>query len=468
MHMAVKKISVFQSYVKNIGYKPSLGSYEKRKLGIFNLMNFVGLLSGVIIPIVILLNKEYMPAYAWLIACSPMLISLLVMTLTHYQQHELSRTCFFTLYPVMTCVVYAVHIDLGIEFFFVLYGVLSVFFLRKLYNIIFCFTLSMACYFSENTFWNTYIYRLEETHYYFFIFNHLLALFFIFYGLLLIKNENSRFQQQSYEKNFQLRRSNLKILRHKADIAEKAALLQEQTHQLTELNTLKNKLFSIIAHDLKNPLYALRNLFRNIQRYDLPGEEIKMLVPDMVNELSYTTGLMENLLQWAKSQMYAEAVKPQMLDISKITHEVLQLLRLQAEAKNIYIRSKLERPVFVYADKDMINLVLRNLLSNAIKFTPDKGTISIEAREMRSHIEVYVQDTGMGISEEVIQKLMVEDIYYTTKGTDGEAGTGLGLMLCKEFLSKNGGRMHVQSEPGKGSIFSFTLPKGEDSASGIV
>jgi len=112
----------------------------------------------------------------------------------------------------------------------------------------------------------------------------------------------------------------------------------------------------------------------------------------------------------------------------------------------------------------MINLVLRNLLSNAIKFTPEEGTIFIEAREMHSHIEVYVQDTGMGISEEVIQKLMMEDIYYTTKGTDGEAGTGLGLMLCKEFLSKNGGRMHVQSEPGKGSIFSFTLPKGEDTA----
>ena len=464
MHTAVKKISVFQSHVKNIGYKPSLGSYEKRKLGIFNLMNFVGLLAGVAIPLTILLNREQMPVYAWLMACSPIFISLLVFTLTHYQQYELARLSYFTLYPVMTSVVYAMHIDMGIEFFFVLYGVLSVFFLQKIYNIIFCFTLSMACYFAVNTFWNSYSYRLEETHYYFFILNHLLALFFIFCGLLLIKNENSRFQQQSYEKNFQLRRSNLKILRHKADIAEKAVLLQDQTQQLTELNTLKNKLFSIIAHDLKNPLYALRNLFRNIQRYDLPGEEIKMLIPDMVNELSYTTGLMENLLQWAKSQMYAEGVKPQLLDISKITHEVLQLLRLQAEAKRIYIRSKLERPVIVYADRDMINLVLRNLLSNAIKFTPEEGTISIEAREMRSHIEVYVQDTGMGITEEVIQKLMMEDIYYTTKGTGGEAGTGLGLMLCKEFLSKNGGRMHVQSEPGKGSIFSFTLPKGDDMA----
>lgn len=464
MNKAAKHLFAFQSYVKNIGYKPSLGSYEKRKLGIFNLMNLVGVVVGILIPIVILLTREHVHIYAWPIACSPLLISLLVLLLTYYHHYELSRFCYFTLYPIMTAVVYAVRIDMGIEFFFVLYSVLSVFFLRRVYNIIFCFTLSMSCYFAQNTFWNHYNYRLEETHYYFFVFNHLLALFFIFYGLLLIKNENSRFQQQSDEKNFQLRRSNLKILRHKAEIAEKAALLQEQTHQLTELNTLKNKLFSIIAHDLKNPLYALRNLFRNIQRYDLPGQEIKMLVPDMVNELGYTTGLMENLLQWAKSQMYAEAVKPQLLDISKITQEVLQLLRLQAEAKNIYIRSKLERPVFVYADKDMINLVLRNLLSNAIKFTPVEGTISIEAREMRSHIEVYVQDTGTGITEDVIQKLMMEDIYYTTKGTDGESGTGLGLMLCKEFLSKNGGRMHVQSEPGKGSIFSFTLPKGEGSA----
>ncbi len=469
MQPAVKKFSILQSRVKNIGYTPSLGSYEKRKLGLFNLMNAVGILAGIAIPIAILMfHHDRMPVFAWFIACSPALISVLALTLIHYHQYETGRMLCFTMYPVMTAVVYAAHVDMGLEFFFVLYGVLSVFFLQKIYNIIFGFTLSMTCYFAINEFWNSYVYQLEDTHYYLFVLNHVIALFFIFYGLLMIKTENTRFQQASQEKNFQLRRSNLKILRHKADIAEKAALLQDQTQQLTELNTLKNKLFSIIAHDLKNPLYALRNLFRNIQRYDLPGEEIKLLIPDMVNELSYTTGLMENLLQWAKSQMTAESVKPQLLDISKIAQEVLQLLKLQAEAKNIYIRSRLERPVFVYADKDMINLVLRNLLSNAIKFTPAEGTISIDARELRSHIEVYVQDTGMGITEDVIQKLMMEDIYYTTKGTGGESGTGLGLMLCKEFLSKNGGRMHVQSEPGKGSIFSFTLPKGDESAAEIA
>lgn len=459
MNKAVKSFFRFRGFVWNIGYRPSLGNYEKRKLGIFNIMNLLGLLTGIILPFTGLISKSHLPISAWFLACSPALISFIVLVCNYYEKYELARVIYFTFYPVVTALVYALRIDAGIEFFFVLYGVLSVFFLRNIYNIIFSFSLSMACYFLVCTVWKDYDFVVEKNNYYFFIFNHLLAIFFIFYGLLLIKNENTRYQTQTRDKNWQLRRSNLKILRQKADISGKAALLEEQTQQLTELNTLKNKLFSVIAHDLKAPLYALRTLFRNVQVYDLPGEEIKLLIPEVVNELTYTTGLMENLLQWAKSQMQAESVHPQLLDISRIAKEVLQLLRLQAEAKNIYINSKIERPVYVYADKDMINLVLRNLLSNAIKFTPEEGSICIEAREMRSYIEVFVQDTGTGISQEGLQKLMDEN-YYTTRGTEGEAGTGLGLMLCKDFLSRNGGRMHIESEPGKGSTFSFTLPKG--------
>src|ERR1700754_1953277 len=459
MNKAVKSFLRFRGYIWNVGYQPSLGGYEKRKLGIFNTMNFLGLLAGGILPLAGLFHRDHMPAAAWLVACSPAIISFIVLLLNTNHRYEFARVIYLTFYPVVTALVYALRIDAGIEFFFVLYGVLSVFFLQNIYNIIFSFSLSMACYFLVGVIWKSYDYSLEKTNYYLFLFNHLLALFFIFYGLLLIKNENTRYQDQTRDKNWQLRRSNLKILRQKADISGKAALLEEQTNQLTELNSLKNKLFSVIAHDLKAPLYALRNLFRNVQLYDLPGDEIKLLIPEVVNELTYTTGLMENLLQWAKSQMQAESVKPQLLDIARVTQEVLQLLRLQAEAKNIYIQSKIDRPVFVYADRDMINLVLRNLLSNAIKFTPEEGSICIEAREMRSHIEVLVQDTGTGISQEGLQKLMEEN-YYTTRGTEGEAGTGLGLMLCKEFLSRNGGRMRIESEPGKGSTFAFTLPKG--------
>ena len=459
MNKAAKSFIRFRGYVWNIGYRPSLGSYEKRKLGIFNVMNFLGLSAGILIPLLGFFSKDHFSTSVWMAAAAPAAISIAVLLANHYGRFELARLLYFTLYPVVTTFTYALRIDAGIEFFFVLYGVLSVFFLQNIYNIVFSFTLSMACYFLVVTIWKDYDYSLEKHNFFLYLFNHLLAVFFIFYGLLLIKNENTRYQNQSRDKNWQLRRSNLKILRQKADITGKAALLEEQTHQLTELNSLKNKLFSIIAHDLKSPLYALRNLFRNVQLYDLPGDEIKILIPEVVNELTYTTGLMENLLQWAKSQMQAESVKPQLLDIARIAREVLQLLRLQAEAKHIYIKSMIERPVYVYADRDMINLVLRNLLSNAIKFTPDSGSICIEAREMRSHIEVLVQDTGTGIPPEGLKKLMDEN-YYSTRGTVGEAGTGLGLMLCKEFLTRNGGKMRIESEPGKGSTVTFTLPKG--------
>ncbi len=459
MNKAAKGFFRLRGYVWNIGYRPSLGSYEKRKLGIFNVMNFMGLAAGVLIPLIGLFSKDHFSPLVWVIACSPAVISLVVMAANHYEQYEFARLLYFILYPFVTTLSYVLKVDAGIEFFFVLYGVLSVFFLRNVFNIALSFSFSMACYFLVATVWKDYTYSLEKHHLYFYLFNHLLAIFFIFYGLLLIKNENTRYQNQTRDKNWQLRRSNLKILRQKADLTGKAAQLEEKTHQLQELDSLKNKLFSIIAHDLKSPLYALRNLFRNVQIYDLPGDEIKILIPEVVNELTYTTGLMENLLQWAKSQMQVESVKPQLLDIARITKEVLQLLRLQAEAKHIYINSKIERPVYVYADRDMINLVLRNLLSNAIKFTPEEGSIYIEAREMRSHIEVVVQDTGRGISQEGLDKLMAEN-YYSTRGTGGEAGTGLGLMLCKEFLSRNGGEMRIESEPGKGSRFAFTLPKG--------
>src|SRR5258708_20488609 len=368
-------------------------------------MNFLGLLAGIILPLAGLSTRGPLPVAALFVACCPALISFVVLVANAYQRYEIARIIYFRLYAVVTSAIYALRKGAGIEFFFVLYGVLSVFFLHNIYNIILSFSLSMACYFMVCTIWKDYDFSLEKTNFYFYFFNHLLAIFFIFYVLLLIKNENTRYQEQTRDKTWQLRRSNLKILRQKADISGKAALLKEQTQQLTELNSLKNKLFSIIAHDLKAPLYALRNLFRNVVQYDLPGEEIKILIPEVVTELTYTTGLMENLLQWAKSQMQAEAIKPQLLDIAKITQEVLQLLRLQAEAKHIFIHSGIERPVYVYADRDMINLVLRNLLSNAIKFTPEEGTVSIDAREMRSHIEIFVHDTGTGISRDNLQTL---------------------------------------------------------------
>jgi two-component system, sensor histidine kinase and response regulator len=233
--------------------------------------------------------------------------------------------------------------------------------------------------------------------------------------------------------------------------------LEKQTLELRELDAVKNKLFSVIGHDLRTPMYALRNMFRNVQQHDIPAHEIKAMIPDVVTDLNYTTGLMENLLQWAKSQMQADAMKPQLLDVSALVNDVMQLLRLQADAKKVYLENKLDHPVYIYADRDMVNLVLRNLLSNAIKFTPEQGRVSIDAYRTSSFVEVVVEDTGTGMSDEALQKINTNS-YFTTRGTSNESGTGLGLMLCKEFLAKHGGRMYVESELGKGSTFSFTLP----------
>jgi two-component system sensor histidine kinase/response regulator len=285
-----------------------------------------------------------------------------------------------------------------------------------------------------------------------------LALAFIFYGLYLIKRENTEYQFNILAKQRALHKKTLEIKKQKEVIYDKAKLLQEQKRELSELNSLKTKLFSVIAHDLKSPMYALRNLFRNMHQQNMPAEEMKALVPEVLMDLNYTIGLMENLLQWSKTQMQSSSVRPEELDISQLITEVSHLLRLQAEAKQIYINCKINASVHVVADRDMINLVLRNLLSNAIKFTPQMGTIEIGVNDLNSFVEIYVQDSGTGISKDALQKIN-ENNFYSTKGTASESGTGLGLMLCKEFLAKIGGKMQIESEMGRGSIFSFTLPR---------
>jgi signal transduction histidine kinase len=278
--------------------------------------------------------------------------------------------------------------------------------------------------------------------------------------LYLIKKENTGYQLRLLLKQKVLQRKNSEINKQKEIIDEKVSLLEAQTSALAELNTLQSKLFSVVSHDLRSPMYALRNLFRNMHQKNVPAQEVKNLVPDVLMDLNYTIGLMENLLQWSKTQIQSSAARQEELEISKMISEVLQLLHLQAEAKQIYVENKTNSQVYVYADKDMVNVVLRNLLSNAIKFTPAQGYIEIGVNEVSSFVEIYVQDTGLGISKEAIQKIN-ESAFYTTKGTASESGTGLGLMLCREFLQKNGGQMHIESEPGKGSIFSFTLPRAE-------
>lgn len=440
--------------VKTIGFDETMDDYEKRKLGIFNQLNFFQLVTGIIVPIFCIFNSNTLSPLLQLLSCCPAFISLTVLVMNYYKQYDAAMISYFILYPFFNCLLYMGGMNLGTELYFILYGVLSVFFLAHISHMLFCVALSMLSYFMLAVVLNKYQYRLEDTYLAFYLFNQIIAIVLIFYGLYLIKKENTGYQFSILNNNRVLHRVNLEIEKQKEEIAQKAA-------QLEELNALKNKLFSIISHDLKTPIYALRNLFGTLHKHDVPAAEIKPLIPDVVEDLNYVTGLMENLLSWAKTQMQASELKLQSVDIGALINDVTNLLRLQAQAKSIRIENKIANSLYIHADKDMIHMVLRNLLSNAIKFTPERGEICVGAQEVSSTVEVFVRDSGTGITPEALEKIKQND-YYTTKGTANESGTGLGLMLCKEFLAKNGGQMNVESEPGKGSTFSFTLPKSNE------
>lgn len=438
-----KRLLFVLQKIKCIGITSDMTAQERSKLGIFNHLNFFQFITGIIVPVAGLFNAHKFPVFGWLIVCLPALVSVAVLVMNAYHKHQTALLTYFIFYPLFICISYINGISLGAELSFILYGILSVFFIQDIGYMIFSISFSMVSYFFLSVVLKKFTYQLEEINFIAYLVNQVLAIIYIFLGLYLIKTENGNY-------NTALQQTNI-------EIQKQSSLLQEQAQELDQLNSLKNKLFSVISHDLKAPMYALRNLFDNMQSQNMPAEEIKSMIPEVKNDLNYTVSLMENLLHWAKSQMQSHSVRPQEINLTSLIDEVTHLLHLQAEAKNIHIENKATGPVYAWADHDMINLVLRNLVSNAIKFTPQGGSISVGASELSSFAEVYVQDTGKGMSHKEMEKVNSQD-FYTTNGTAQEQGTGLGLMLCKEFLVKNDGYLRIESKINKGSVFSFTLP----------
>ena len=402
------------------------------------------MITGILLPLAGLFNNDDLPLIAWVVACSPAFIGGTVLLLNYLKRYSAALMAYFTLYPLVSTLVYAANLDLGIELFFILYGALAVFFIPKMKNALLCCLLSALSYFVVFVLRQQYSFELAITNYPFYAFNQALSLAFIFYALYLIKKENTSYQTE--------------LIKAYKDLELKKQQVEQQTGQLSDLNILKNKLFSVIVHDLRMPIYALKSLFKNMDAYDMPADEIKMMVPEIYQELQAATNLMENLLQWSKSQLEAASTYPEALNLQVLTEQVIGQLNLQAKAKNIVIDSKLDLNESPWADKDMTTMVLRNLVSNAVKFTPLHGKVSIGTRDLGAHIEIYVKDNGKGMSGEILEKLQSE-AFYSTAGTAKEPGTGLGLMLCKEYLARNGGRLSIQSELGRGSVFSFNLPK---------
>ena len=237
--------------------------------------------------------------------------------------------------------------------------------------------------------------------------------------------------------------------------------VSRQNQQLQQLNATKDKFFSILGHDLKGPLNSLTSFSGLLINHtdSLSKDEIKMLALDLDKSLKNLFALLENLLEWSRSQTGNIEFKPEPFDLASVLETNKELLKMQAQNKKISIENACKAEVAVNAHRHSINTVIRNLISNAIKFTPEGGAIIINAQQAQEEVMVSVADNGVGMTPEVICKLFRIDTKLTTKGTADEKGTGLGLILCKEFIEKNGGRIGVDSKPGEGTVFYFTLPR---------
>ena len=230
--------------------------------------------------------------------------------------------------------------------------------------------------------------------------------------------------------------------------------------KLKELNATKDKFFSIIAHDLKNPITAQFTLTSMIIEdfKDMNDDELLEMIEAVDKAGKQTYRLLENLLYWSRAQIGRLEYNPKEIYLDELVRESYDLLNDNAKAKDITLVPVAMNTFGAYGDEEMIKTVLRNLISNAIKFTNQGGTVKVDLGKKDDHKIVRVIDTGVGIPANQIDQIFRIDVVASTPGTEGERGTGLGLILCKEFVEKNGGKLWVESEEGKGSTFSFSLP----------
>jgi PAS domain S-box-containing protein len=237
--------------------------------------------------------------------------------------------------------------------------------------------------------------------------------------------------------------------------------LKEATEKLRVLNSTKDKIFAIIAHDLRSPFQSLLGsselLATEIE--NLSHDEIIVFSKSLNNNLVNIYSLLDNLLHWTMIQRNLLEYGPVNLNLNDLVSKIIAILNQSVLKKNISIFNNIDNETLVYADADMLRTVVLNLMTNAVKFTRPEGSIVISSAEKDGFIEVYVKDTGIGMDSEKSSILFNLDTLYTTNGTAGEKGTGLGLSLCKEFTERNGGKIWVESEIGKGSKFTVTLPK---------
>ncbi|MFZ0454403.1 MAG: PAS domain S-box protein [Ignavibacteriaceae bacterium] len=281
-----------------------------------------------------------------------------------------------------------------------------------------------------------------------------------------LKNKNDKYEWMMIKGTPRLSRENIFMgfigsctnINAQKEFEEK---IKKVNSELLEINASKDKFFSIISHDLRSPLGGLMQILEILdESYDSMEEEEKIIIiKEAAGSSKLVFTLMENLLEWSRIQTGKIAYEPEQIEIFPMINELESLYTQNLKNKQITLKNNIEPGVSVFADIKMTNTILRNLISNAIKFTNPYGFIFVSSESIDNFIIIKIKDTGVGIDKESSDKLFKPDSSYSTEGTAHEKGTGLGLVLCRELVEKQGGEIRVESKPGHGSAFLFSLPK---------
>ena len=244
-----------------------------------------------------------------------------------------------------------------------------------------------------------------------------------------------------------------------SDLNHKTIHLEENKFILNKINNTKDKLFSIIGHDLRSPIAALQELLKMFKNGSIKKDELLDYIPKLKGDVDHIWFTLNNLLSWSQSQMKGATTNAKEINLNNLATENINFLLDIAKNKEISLYNKIPKNSTAWADENQINVVFRNLLSNALKFTPEKGIISLKIEESSQFWKISIKDTGIGMDQDTQNKIFKDDSNITTYGTNNEKGTGLGLSLCKEMIEKNSGEIWVESILKVGSTFYFTLPK---------
>ena len=420
------KIYLFGVKVANLGITPELGFHEKKKTQLLN----IAVASGVPTNIFFCTNNLiHQKPVLGLINFLLLLGAIFILTINSYRKFLAARLLLSFFSSVLFSISAILFRNGGEYFLLANLIIIIIYFNERIYIIVISF-FNCLLFIGIKLF-------LETNHYFFtpvsfgrVVFNISWTLTMMFLALLFFKNEQITYQEQIEEKN----------------------------KELQKLNATKEKLFSIISHDLRSPIGQLKNSLDLVNEAHISPETFQEISAKLSTEVTRLQTTLDNLLRWSISQLQGIKATPEKIDLSKLLEQKLNIFQQIAEQKKVHFVLK-DNDRFIWADPDHLLLVMRNIISNAIKYSYQDGVILISSLSKDQRVIIKIADNGTGMSEEISAAIFQQDHIVSSTGTANEKGTGIGLKLCKEFIEKNNGKIWVESHSNQGTTFYISLPE---------